>query len=83
MKFGYQSDDIRHVFENMSANDLIETIILKWIGKDAEVMNDIRMTPRIGIDTDCPNNLVLATTHIEYRLRRSGRARLRGFDHVD
>ena len=65
MQLGDKRHYVRNMFNNMTADYLVKFISGERIGKHTKVMNDVGVTPRIGIDADGAGVFVLATTNIE------------------
>ena len=65
MQLGDEAKHVRHVFDHMTANDLVKLIFTERIGKHSEIVNDIGMTARVRVDADCARKLVLTTTNVE------------------
>src|SRR5687768_8100767 len=74
MEFRHKSDYVRNVFDHMPANDLFKLVICEGIRKDAEIVNDVGMTTRVGVDTDGAGKFILATTYVQNSLRAFGHA---------
>jgi len=53
------------MFDHMAADDLIEFVVGKRKGKDTEVMDDIGIAARIGIEADGAGKLILAAADVE------------------
>ena len=61
------------MFDHMTTNDLVELIIGKRIRNDTEIVNDVGMTARVGVDTDRAGKFILTTPDVQYSsLSRSG-----------
>src|SRR5256885_11149642 len=56
---------IRHMFGDVTADDLIKFVIRERIRNDAEIMNHISMAFRVRVDSDCPWRFVPAATNVE------------------
>src|SRR2546426_3505024 len=56
---------IRHMFCDVTADDLIKFVIRERIRNDAEVMNHISMTFGVGVDPDRSCRFVPAATNVE------------------
>jgi len=65
MQFGDEGHHIGHMFDHMAADDLIEFVVAKRKGKDTEVMDDIGIAARIGIEGDGAGKLILAAADVE------------------
>ena len=65
MQLGDEPKHVRHVLDHVTTNDLVELIVSERIRNDAQIMNDVGVTPRVRIDTDRAGKLVLATTDVE------------------
>jgi hypothetical protein len=74
MQFRHESDHIRNVFDYVAANNLFKLVIGEGIRKDAEIVNDVGMTTRVGVDTDRAGKFILATTYVQNSLRGFGHA---------
>src|SRR5512145_1980000 len=65
MQFIYESENIRHMFDDVTTEDLFKLIVAERIWKLAEIMNDIGVTQRIRVDTNRAGKFVLTATDIE------------------
>ena len=65
MEFADERDYVRHVLDNMAANDFVELIVSERIGHVAEVVNHVGVSLRIGVDADRARHLVPAATYVE------------------
>ena len=65
IEFGNQREDIRHVLDQMTANDLVKLVVRKWIRDDAQIVNDVRVRLRIRIDSDRSRHLVPAAANVK------------------
>ena len=60
-----ETENIGNMFDDVTTNDLFKLIVTEWIRKGSQIVNDIRMTPWICIDTNCTRKLVLTTPDIK------------------
>ncbi|HEX6732392.1 MAG TPA: hypothetical protein VF074_20410, partial [Pyrinomonadaceae bacterium] len=60
-----ETNNVRHMFDNMSANDFVKLIVAKWIGKNTEIVYHVRVGPGISVDANRAWILVLTTADIE------------------
>ncbi len=61
-------DKVHHIgkmFDHVTTNDLVELAIREGIWNNAQIVNYIRLSPRIGIDTDSTRVLVLTAADVE------------------
>jgi len=70
MQFRNEPEHVRHVLDHVTTNDLVEFIVGERIRKDAEIVNDVRMTARVRVNTDRAGKLILTTTNIKDFLLR-------------
>ena len=64
--------NIRHMFSDVAADNLIKFVIRERIGNDAEVMNHIGMAFGIRVDPDRSCRFVPAATNVENFLGWTG-----------
>lgn len=69
-KFSYENHHIRHMFDDVTADDFVELVCGEGIWGDAQIMNHISMGSRIRIDTDGAGRFVPAATDVQYSLYR-------------
>src|ERR1051326_8401359 len=65
MKLRHKAHHIRNMLDDVTANDLFKFVVAERIGKASQIMYDVGMTPRIGIDPDRASIFVLTTADIE------------------
>lgn len=68
MQFGDKGHYIGNVFEHMATDDLVEFVISKGVGNDAQIVNDIRLGSGIRINPDRARVFVLAATDVKNSL---------------
>jgi len=66
MEFSYKAEYIGNVLDHMTANNLVELVIIKRIRKDTEVVNDVGVTARVRVDADGAGKLILTTPDVQY-----------------
>ena len=74
MKFRYERKHVRHMLDHVIANDQFKLIVSERIRKDAEIVDDVGMTARVSVDTDCAGKLILATANVQNSLGGFGHA---------
>jgi hypothetical protein len=62
-----EADHIRNVLDHVVTNYLFKLIVGEWIGKDAEIVNNIGVTTRIRVNANCAGKFVLATAYVRTR----------------
>ena len=72
IQLGNKGHNIRHMFCDVAADDLIKFVIRERIGNDAEIMNHISMAFRVRVDPDCACRFVPAATNVENFLGWAG-----------
>ena len=65
MQLVYETEYVRNMFDHMTADDLIELIILKWIRKGTKIVNHVCMRSRVCINANCAGKFVLTATNVE------------------
>ena len=60
-----ETKHVRNVLDHVTANNFFEFVIRKRIRKRAEIVNHIRVTQTIRIDTDRAGKFILTTTDVE------------------
>src|SRR5437763_1143155 len=65
IQLGNKGHNIRHVFSDVAADNLIKFVIRERIRNDAEVMNHISMAFGIRVDPDRSGRFVPAATNVE------------------
>jgi hypothetical protein len=66
MQLSNKSHYVRHVFNNMTANDFVELICFERVRKRAEIMYDVGVTTWIRVETYRAFKLVLTAADIKY-----------------
>ena len=66
MQLSNEPKHVRHVLDHVTTNDLVEFIVGERIRKDAEIVNDVRMTARVRVNTDRAGKLILTTSDVQY-----------------
>ena len=72
MQLVNESEDVGYVLDDVTTDDLVELVVVKRIGKDAQVMNEIGLSSRIRVDTDRARKLVLPTSYVQNSYRDCG-----------
>jgi hypothetical protein len=65
MQFRDEAHHIGNVFDHMPTNDLVKFVVRKRIRNGAQIVNYIRLSPRIRVNTDSPGIFVLAAANVE------------------
>lgn len=68
----YESEDVGYVLNDVTTDDFVELVVVERIGEDAQVMNEVRLSSRIRIDTDRARKLVLPTPYVQNFYRGFG-----------
>jgi hypothetical protein len=71
MQLVYESEDVWYVLDDVTTDDLVELVVVKGIGEDTQVMNEIGLSSRIRVDTDRARKLVLPTPYVQNSYRDS------------
>src|SRR5689334_12542556 len=74
MQLRDEPDHVRHVLDHVTTNDLFKLVVVEWIRKDAEIVNDIGVTARIRVDANRAGKFVLATAYVQNSLGGFGHA---------
>src|ERR1041384_1620998 len=64
--------DVRHMFRDVTADDLIKFVIRKRVRNDAEIMNHVSMAFGVRVDPDRSGRFVPAATNVENLLGWAG-----------
>ena len=70
VQLGDELEHIGNMLDHMPANDLVEFVSGEGIRKDTKIMDDVRISARVGIDTDRSGKFVATATNIQNSLRR-------------
>ena len=64
-KFGHERHHIGHVLDDVTADNLVEFIRREGIGNNSEIVDHIRVGPRVCVDADSAGCLIPAATDVE------------------
>ena len=65
MQFADERHHIGHVLNHVTADDLVELVIGKWVRHYPQIVDDIGVAARVGVNTDGARILVLTTAHVK------------------
>ena len=72
VKLADERHDVGDVLDYVTTNDLIKFVIAERIREDTQVVNDVRVRPRVGIYSDRARILVLTAANVQSLLRSCG-----------
>jgi len=65
MQLTNECHHVGDVFNDVSADDQIKFVVWEWIWQNAEVVNNIGVAARVGVNADRTRKLVLTTTDVQ------------------
>jgi len=65
MEFSYKAEYIGNVLDYMTANNLVELVIIKRIRKDTKIVKDVGVTAWVRVDADGAGKLILTTPDVQ------------------